>query len=699
MARLVQSEPQHAVRNPTGERPGVVATWHERARQLGLSEQFLPDFGSVSRAELTRLADQHHSLYTHAVPVMEMLHEQILNSHSMVVLTDSGGLILHALGDSDFLERADRVALRPGVTWSEGRKGTNAIGTALTEACPTLVHGSEHFLTANRFLTCSCSPILDPNGRVIGALDVSGAKESYHAHTMALVRMSTQMIENHLFVDRFGQAVRIHFHLRPEFLGTISEGIAAFDESGRFVAANRAAQTQLGLPPAELLAHTLPSLFGTTLVGLIDRSRTADPGVLSLCLHNGVRVSARAHLCAPATPLRGTGTSIGEADSADPRAAHRTQQPKGMYTLRDLDMGEPAVARVLERVRKVQRHEIPIMILGETGTGKEVLAQAIHNESHRSAKPFVAVDCASIPESLIEAELFGYEEGAFTGARRKGSHGKILMANGGTLFLDEIGDMPMPLQTRLLRVLQERTVTPLGSNKAIAVNIAVMCATHRNVREMIQRGGFREDLYYRLNGLVVRLPPLRDRCDIAPLVKRILGGECAVTAPLAISDEVLTLFRQYRWPGNVRQLANVLRTAAVMASDDGDTIQRHHLPDDFMEDLRGEQLLTAGSQTHNQPTTSGQSVPATPMEVIDAASRGPVAANTADADGGSLKDVQTGAIRSALQQYGGNVSAAARALGVSRNTIYRALRTIDCSGTEQPAARAVTTAQNQNRAS
>jgi transcriptional regulator of acetoin/glycerol metabolism len=239
----------------------------------------------------------------------------------------------------------------------------------------------------------------------------------------------------------------------------------------------------------------------------------------------------------------------------------------------------------------------------------------------------------------------------------------------------------------------------LGSNKAIAVNIAVMCATHRNVREMIQRGGFREDLYYRLNGLVVRLPPLRDRCDIAPLVKRILGGECAVTAPLAISDEVLTLFRQYRWPGNVRQLANVLRTAAVMASDDGDTIQRHHLPDDFMEDLRGEQLLTAGSQTHNQPTTPGQSVPATPMEVIDAASRGPVAANTADADGGSLKDVQTGAIRSALQQYGGNVSAAARALGVSRNTIYRALRTIDCSGTEQAAARADTTAQNQNRAS
>src|ERR1700758_5499657 len=273
MTRPAQTTSAPQSHLPGEERPSVVASWHERARQLGLSEQFLPDFGSVTRAELTRLADQHRALDTHAVTVMEMLHEQILNTHSMVVLTDSGGLILHSLGDSDFLEKANRVALRPGVTWSEGCKGTNAIGTALTEARPTLVHGSEHFLTANQFLTCSCSPIRDPHGRVMGALDVSGAKESYHAHTMALVRMSTQMIENHLFVDRFSQAVRIHFHPRPEFLGTISEGIVAFDESGRFIAANQVGQSMLGLSADELLTHTLPSLFGATLVSLIDRSR------------------------------------------------------------------------------------------------------------------------------------------------------------------------------------------------------------------------------------------------------------------------------------------------------------------------------------------------------------------------------------------------------------------------------------------
>ena len=646
MARVVEFGPRPYAGALTRERPALVAIWHERARQLGLSERLHPDFGSVSRAELARLAEQHRSLFTHAVPVMETLHEQILNTHSMVILTDSSGLILHALGDADFLAKADRVALRPGVTWSEVSKGTNAIGTALTDGRPTLVHGSEHFLTVNRFLTCSCSPIRDPHGRVIGGLDVSGPKESYHAHTMALVRMSTQMIENHLFVDRFGHAVRLHFHLRPEFLGTIAEGIAAFDESGRFVAVNAAGEAQLGESAEALRSHTLPSLFGITLTGLIDRCRTAEPGLLSLCLHNGVRVSARAQLAQ--TSARGVPYRDGlRAPDLKPEVRTPAPQTKGAYTLRDLDTGEPAVASVVAKLRKVQRHEIPILILGETGTGKEVLAQAIHNESHRRAQPFVAVDCAAIPESLIETELFGYEEGAFTGARRRGSHGRILSANGGTLFLDEIGDMPLTLQSRLLRVLQERTVVALGGSRAIPVNIAVICATHRNLREMIHGGAFREDLYYRLNGLAVRLPPLRERGDILALARSILASECAVATPLRLSAEVQALFLRYRWPGNLRQLANVLRTAAVMAADEG-AIEMRHLPEDFIEELQG----------------------AAPQAVTRAAL--PPAARAHRA--GNLRDLRGSAIRAALDEARGNISAAARALGVSRNTIYRALR-------------------------
>ncbi|EGC97795.1 Fis family GAF modulated sigma54 specific transcriptional regulator, partial [Burkholderia sp. TJI49] len=267
--------------------------------------------------------------------------------------------------------------------------------------------------------------------------------------------------------------------------------------------------------------------------------------------------------------------------------APAAQQPAaGLSRLNYLDTGDPQVASVIAKVHKVLGKDIPILITGETGTGKELLAQAIHNDSPRRDGPFVAVNCASIPETLIESELFGYEEGAFTGARRKGAIGKLLQANGGTLFLDEIGDMPYPLQMRLLRVLQERLVNPLGSTKTIAVDISIICATHRDLREMIAQNRFREDLYYRLNGLVVRLPPLRDRTDLAIVVQKMLQRETFAGAgrPLSVAPEVMALFVRSSWPGNFRQLGNLLRTAAAMVDDDGE-IRREHLPDDFFDDL------------------------------------------------------------------------------------------------------------------
>jgi transcriptional regulator with PAS, ATPase and Fis domain len=303
-------------------------------------------------------------------------------------------------------------------------------------------------------------------------------------------------------------------------------------------------------------------------------------------------------------------------------------------------------------VRKVLGKDIPILITGETGTGKELLAQAIHNDSPRRAGPFVAVNCASIPENLIESELFGYEDGAFTGARRKGAIGKLLQANGGTLFLDEIGDMPYPLQVRLLRVLQERVVDPLGSSKSIPVDIAIICATHRNLREMIVQNRFREDLYYRLNGLVVRLPPLRERTDLAIVIERMLQSvpsDEIAGAPLSLADDVKTLFEQCAWPGNFRQLGNLLRTAAAMVDDDGQ-IRREHLPDDFFDDLRSSSALAARAADY-------------PLPLHDA----------------RMQDVQASAIAAAVARHNGNVSAAARALGISRNTVYRKMPSLCAS--------------------
>jgi hypothetical protein len=319
-----------------------------------------------------------------------------------------------------------------------------------------------------------------------------------------------------------------------------------------------------------------------------------------------------------------------------------------LSSLHYLDTGDEKVSNLIRKVNLVMGRDIPILITGETGTGKELLAQAIHNDSPRASSPFVAVNCASIPETLIESELFGYEDGAFTGARKKGSTGKILQANGGTLFLDEIGDMPLGLQARLLRVLQERLVMPLGSTKSIPVNLALICATNRNLRDMIAQGQFREDLYYRLNGLVVRLPPLRERSDLETVIHRLLAAE-AGTAPFTVSPEVMDLFTRHNWPGNFRQLTNLLRTAMVMAGPDR-VVGREHLPEDFLEDVT--QLASA-----TPPTAS----PAQAHPTVAVVS-------------GRLEDVELLAIQAALDEHRGNVSAAARSLGVSRNTIYRKLQ-------------------------
>jgi transcriptional regulator of acetoin/glycerol metabolism len=642
---------------------------HERSETFGLCTTIQPDYDILSAAGLALKREQNQVLCAHAMPVMETLHEQIVNTQSMIVLTNAEGLILHSIGDDDFLHRAEKVALRPGANWAEDRQGTNAIGTSLAEGCAMVVHGDQHYLAANRFLTCSSVPILDPYGDPIGALDVTGDYRGYHQHTMALAKMSVQMIENHLFSTAFRDVLQVSFHGRPEFIGTLMEGIIAFTDDGRFLSANRSAQFQFGMSLATLRTHTLASLFQITYAQLIERLTHGVAPYLMLNLRSGAVVCARGQL-RRAPFAQGSGPLDAPGAAPQPARVTASQTAAGLSRLSDLDTGDARVAALIAKVRKVLGKDIPILITGETGTGKELLAQAIHNDSPRRDGPFVAVNCASIPETLIECELFGYEEGAFTGARRKGSIGKLMQANGGTLFLDEIGDMPYPLQMRLLRVLQERLVTPLGSARAVAVDVAIICATHRNLRDMIARNQFREDLYYRINGLAVRLPSLRERSDVAVVVEKMLqreslenGGRLA----LSVAPEVMAMFGRYAWPGNFRQLANLLRTAAAMVDEDA-VIRREHLADDFLEEV-GASCGEGGVGLDRSGALNASSVACAvaALPIADA-----LAADDASVpDGARLQDVAASVVAMTLARYGGNVSAAARALGVSRNTIYR----------------------------
>ncbi len=689
------------------ERIELIEQWHQRCSALGLTRVERPDFEPLMRSDLAVARERNQRLFTHAAPVMEMLFEQIVDTESMIVLADVSGTILHSVGDDRFLQRADKVALSPGVNWAEHSKGTNAIGTALFEEAPTVVHGGEHFIHANNFLTCSAAPIFDPRGNMLGVLDVTGDQRSYHRHTMGLVRMSARMIENQWLSDDYGNRLRLHFHTRVEFIGTLLEGIIVVGVDGKILGANRSALDQLDMSSAALRMHSLTSLFGTTAPAIFDHFRAPLATPMTLTLANGRQFHVSARFSGPQRTMPGEAIVVDDGERAS--AAADSRKPSGMLAgatahsaegtlfsgLHYLNTGDPQIGALIQKVQRVINRDIPLLVLGETGTGKELLARAVHQDSNRARQPFVAVNCASIPESLIEAELFGYEDGAFTGARRKGAVGRIVQANGGTLFLDEIGDMPLALQARLLRVLQERQVTPLGSLKSIPVDIAVIGATHRKLRDMIEAGAFREDLYYRLNGLVVKLPALRERCDLEVVARRILLTDCPHGTP-EISPPVMALFKAYSWPGNVRQLANVLRTAAVMAAGEGQ-IEEHHLSDDFLEDARSGRAPQApqiSMPIRAVPATSaaaaaGDVPTATP--VADPLARAPLAAEPV-ATGASqapaepvqaspesalprtLGEAEVELIRSTLAAANGNISVASKRLGISRNTIYRKLR-------------------------
>jgi transcriptional regulator of acetoin/glycerol metabolism len=464
--------------------------------------------------------------------------------------------------------------------------------------------------------------------------------------------------------------IRVHFHARAEFIGTLFDGLAAFAPDGAFLSANRSALFQFGQPLAELQRQPFDALFGVAFAGLLQQIARAPGESILLTLPSGVRVVARgeyaapryvAHEVAPLEDLNGT------TRGALPGAARHTPRyvdPAPLATLATLDTGDAQVSAILRRVAKLRGRDIPILVLGKTGTGKEWLARAIHHDSPRRSAPFVALNCASLPDTLIEAELFGYEDGAFTGAKKRGSVGKIVQADGGTLFLDEIGDMPLAQQVRLMRVLQERTVVPLGGTRPIPVDLRIVCATHRNLRAMIDEGTFREDLYYRINGLVVTLPALRERTDLAALVARMLTLQPeSEHLPRRVSAAVLERFAQCRWPGNLRQLANVLRTASIMA-EGAEQIEVDDLPDDFLQDCF-EAVDAQGVRP--AATESGSDAD---VRVTVTPAQGP-AQGSAPA---RMEDWQTTLIAQTLARLDGNVSAAARELGLARNTVYRYLR-------------------------
>ena len=568
-----------------------------------------------------------HELISHSEPVMEHLFEQVRHSHSMVILADPQGVLMHTRGDLDFLSKAERVALTCGASWAESQRGTNAIGTALAEAQEVEIHGAEHFLERNGFLTCAAAPIVSAQGQLMGILDISGEQRSRHPHTLGLVGTAARMIENSLVMASCRHQLVLQFHARAEGIGSVAQGLLAFSEDGWLVGANRKGLALLGLSAADLQRSAWSQLFERGLQSWLASLRQAAGRPLLLRTQRGEAFYAQLQGRSPAV------LNLAPKPAASPAAAEMPQED----ALQRLDSGDPRWRAAADKARRVLGKDIPLLILGESGVGKELFAKALHEISLRRGRPFVALNCAALPESLIESELFGYTPGAFTGARSQGAPGRLREAQGGTLFLDEIGDMPLALQTRLLRVLQEREVQPLGGGAPVALDVQLLCATHQSLAQAVSEGRFRADLYYRINGLALQLPPLRERTDLDALLDRLLES-LAPDQGLGLDPGLREAFRAYEWPGNLRQLHQVLRTAVALLSPQESRISWAHLPDDLLPALQRRQGLPGSRPAQN------------------------------------LRELSQQAIAQALENTRGNVSAAARQLGIARQTLYRRLQ-------------------------
>lgn len=569
----------------------------------------------------------------------ESLFMQIRDAGYVVLLTDAHGVAVDFINNPVIDRELRRAGLYLGGCWSEQYEGTCAVGLATTERRPITVHHGEHFRATNNALTCSAAPILAPNGDLLAVLDASALQSPDDKRSQQLVlqmvKFTARMVENANFLRQYERHLVLRLGSRRDFLEVTTEGLIALDEGGHIVAANQRFLQDVGATPASFAGRHVEDVFGIGFDTLAAAARAGGDPIALRLLHSGSQCFA---LARQPRRVRQSPSLTGGRVSHGPSAS----------ALESLAGSDARMAANVRQALRVLDKGLPVLLQGESGTGKEAFAKAMHDASARASRAFVALNCAAIPETLIESELFGYKDGAFTGARAKGARGKVLQAHGGTLFLDEIGDMPLAMQTRLLRVLAEREVMPLGAEQPTPVDLQIICATHRDLKDLVASGLFRLDLYYRLAGLALALPALRDRLDKEELIQAVLEAESrdlGCEAP-CLTESVLAVLAAYAWPGNIRQLKNTLRAALALSGDE--PIGVAHLPaeitDAISATLPPPRLSSLGFNDH-APATA----PATATDAREA-------------------------LLQALRQHQWNVTEAARSLGTCRATVYRRMQ-------------------------
>jgi len=633
-------------------RPLITDSW-QRCLHAQI-DPFQPNLApALQDTSFQDLQNRHTALLTICRPVMQIARDYLDNTGAIMMITDPQGVILSIEGDSRTRSDAENVSLMSGHNWNELASGTNAIGTALVTGMPVQIHAAEHFCHPVKDWTCTATVIRDPlDGNILGAVNISGRQKTYTPNTLAFIATTASRIEN----LRANTELRFRYQLLEhsmDKLGNSQDGIIVVNRQGIPITMNHHARAALDARGIAINSNgptNIPSLNFTLADEVADTSLPdwLNPEWLETVTIRGTRVGTIVTI-PHGKPLPATCTS------KRPQPFHAQRKITHRPTAFSRIVGHaPALQEAIDQAQQLAVVNVPVLVLGETGVGKENIVRAMHQfaqDSHlsdtttgptaRAPRPFVALNCGALSADLLASELFGYADGAFTGARKGGMTGKVEAANGGTLFLDEIGEMPLALQPHLLRVLEEGEIYRIGETSPRKIRFKLIAATHRNLQHEVAQGRFREDLYYRLSVTTIRLPSLREMAEDIPLLathllQRFAGQYHAGIK--SISDEAMAWLCTYHWPGNIRELRNTIESMYLTST----TAQLH------ISDLPAHLLAES---THHATRAEP------PSPILP----------------GGLQAAESHVILQALQSCRGNLTLTAQQLGVAKSTLYAKL--------------------------
>jgi len=614
-----------------------IAQSHHRCRSLGVNPKNRrnPCQERLTPSALERRLKNSGDFLHVAISQIQELYQFVAGAGFAVNIADRDGYILHAIGDAPIIEKLKAGNCSPGYRWTEKDVGTSVISLALARKIPVQINDDEHYCRRGYGHTCSASPVFDEQNHLIGVIAMSGNADQVHPHTLGMVITAARAIENQMRIQQASKALLLRNEYMNAIIDSIDSGVIAVDKDGRINQINNKGRQILEWKQS-LEGSPLDVIMGDQID--VDRLLASDSDWVDreMFIHTPNR---RIHLICTVKPIFDHGRRMHGIIIVfnEIKRIHKLVNDMAgalaRFTFADIVGISSQIQETKHMATLAARGASTVLLLGETGTGKELFAQAIHNASNRRDHPFIAINCAAIPRELLESELFGYVQGAFTGARRGGRPGKFELADGGTLFLDEIGDMPTDMQVKLLRVLQTAEVCRVGQHKSISVDVRIIAATNIDLTRAIQQGAFRQDLFYRLNVLPIRIPALRERSeDILPLTGHILKRCCrALQKPeLIFSSAAEQALLNYSWTGNIRELENVVERAVNLT--DGPAIT---------PDTLG--LPRSASATGSRRCTR-------------------------------LVELEKQAIGDAIADSGFNLSQTAKNLGISRATLYNKMK-------------------------